>query len=35
MQKRRKVGMVIQTGPIAARAFEPDDAGDGTTYGDG
>ena len=31
MQKRRQVGMVIQTGPIAARAFEPDDTGDAAT----
>ena len=27
MQKRRKLGMVIQTGPIAPRVFQPD-AGD-------
>ena len=33
MQKRRKVGMVIQTGPIAPRAFEPGDGDEPSTYG--
>jgi hypothetical protein len=28
MQKRRQIGMVIQTGPHVPRAFDPDAAGD-------
>ncbi|MBT8402621.1 MAG: hypothetical protein KJP18_02110 [Gemmatimonadetes bacterium] len=35
MQKRRMLGMVIQTGPIARRAFEPDAGDDGSTDADG
>ena len=33
MQKRRQIGMVIQTGPHVPRAFDPDAAGDTPSEG--